>query len=168
MKRSIKSLLVVGLCAGTATLALTQNVTVDGKPGAASEAPDQNETTNPSERVQATSRTKGKHRQDAGAFKTADNDNDATLDQAQAKAIPRVAKTHRAIDATQDGTVPLDEVYHLYGSPAQSYQELGLTTLGPGRERGVHLEHRSLDNPDVGLRARWQLSDKPSLSQERP
>jgi len=112
MKRSIISLLVVGLCAGTATAAWAQNVTAGDKPGVTSTAPatDQKEMTNPSKGDQATSPKKGKYDKGAAAFKKADKDNDGTLDKAEAKVMPGVAKNFDAIDADKDGTVSLDEV----------------------------------------------------------
>src|SRR5450432_3943213 len=99
MKRSIISLLVVGLCAGAATVALAQNVTAGDKPGENSQATgtDQKGTTSPSKGDQATGATKGKHDKGAIAFKKADKDNDGTLDRAEAKAMPHVAKNFDAI-----------------------------------------------------------------------
>ena len=113
MKRSIISLLVVGLCAGTATAAWAQNVTAGEKPGATSQTPaaDQKEMTNPTNDGHATPAAKAKHDKGARAFKKADKDNDGTLDQAEAKAMPRVAKNFDAIDGDKDGTVSLDEVH---------------------------------------------------------
>ena len=109
MKRSIISLLVVGLCAGTATAALAQNV---DKPGETSQsmATDQKGMT-PSKGDQAMSPKNGKHDQGAAAFKKADKDNDGTLDREEAKAMPHVAKNFDAIDVDKDGTVSLDEVH---------------------------------------------------------
>ena len=113
MKRSIISLLVVGLYAGAATAVLAQNVTAGDKPGATSQATgsDQKEMTNPSQGDPATSPKKGKHDKGAAAFKKADKDNDGTLDQAEAKAMPHVAKNFDAIDTDKDGTVSLKEVH---------------------------------------------------------
>lgn len=104
MKRSIISLLVVGLCAGTATAAWAQNVTADEKAGVTSQPKPkvQKEMTNPS---------KTTHQKGAAAFKKADKDHDGTLDRKEAKAMPRVAKNFDAIDADKDGTVSLDEVH---------------------------------------------------------
>jgi Ca2+-binding EF-hand superfamily protein len=104
MKRSIISLLVVGLCAGTATAALAQNVTADEKAGVTSQSKPtvQKEMTNPS---------KSMHDKGDAAFKKADKDNDGTLDRKEAKAMPRVAKNFDAIDVDKDGTVSLDEVH---------------------------------------------------------
>ena len=111
MKRSIISLLLVGVCAGTATAALAQNVTADEKPGKASQAAptDQKEMTSPSD--QAATPKKGKHDTGAAAFKKADKDHDGTLDQKEAKAMPGVAKNFDAIDTDKDGTVSLEEVH---------------------------------------------------------
>ena len=109
MKRSIISLLVVGLCAGTATAALAQNV---DKPGETS----QGVTTDqkgmaPSKDDQTMSPKNGKHDDGAAAFKKADKDNDGTLDREEAKAMPKVAKNFDAIDVDKDGTVSLDEIH---------------------------------------------------------
>ena len=113
MKRSIISLLVVGLCAGTATVALAQNVTAGDKPAATSHSTgtDQKEMTNPSKGVEAKAATKGKHDKGAIAFKKADKDSDGTLDREEAKAMPHVAKNFDAIDTDKDGTVSLEEVH---------------------------------------------------------
>jgi hypothetical protein len=125
MKRSIISLLVVGLCAGTATAALAQNVTAGGKPGATSQgmgATDQKEMTNPSkpdqqgmtipnQGDQGASPKKSRHEKGAAAFKKADKDNDGTLDREEAKAMPHVAGNFDAIDTDKDGTVSLKEIH---------------------------------------------------------
>ena len=113
MKRSIISLLVVGLCAGTATAAVAQNVTADKKAGETSQskATVQKEMTNPSKPDPATSPRNDKHGKGAVAFRKADKDNDGTLDRKEAKAMPNVARNFDAIDADKDGTVSLDEVH---------------------------------------------------------
>ena len=113
MKHSIISLLVVGLCAGTATAALAQNVTAGDKPSATSQAPgtDQKEMTNPTKGDQAMGPTKSKHDKGHIAFKKADKDNDGTLDREEAKAMPQVAKNFDAIDTDKDGTVSLEEIH---------------------------------------------------------
>jgi hypothetical protein len=122
MKHSIISLLVVGLCAGTATAALAQNVdkpgetsqgmVTDQKPGTTTPSKDdQGGMTNANKDGQATSPKSGKHDNGATAFKKADKDNDGTLDKEEAKAMPRVAKNFDAIDADKDGTVSLEEVH---------------------------------------------------------
>jgi hypothetical protein len=130
MKRSIISLLVVGLCAGTATATLGQNV---DKPGETSKGmvpdqkggmttpskDDQGGMTNANKDGQATSPKSGKHDNGADAFKKADKDHDGTLDKEEAKAMPRVAKNFDAIDADKDGTVSLDEV-HTYMKAQQA------------------------------------------------
>jgi Ca2+-binding EF-hand superfamily protein len=119
MKRSIISLLVVGLFAGTATAALAQNVTPEEQAGATSKSKDtvQKEMTSPMDHDKAMKHDKsmgpktGKHDKGHDAFKKADKDNDGTLDRKEAKAMPQVAKNFDAIDADKDGTVSLDEVH---------------------------------------------------------
>ena len=113
MKRSIISLLVVGLFAGTATAALAQNVTADPKAGetSPSNAKDQKEMTNPSKDDQAASPSKNKHDMGDASFKKADKDNDGTLDRKEAKAMPNVAKNFDVIDTDKDGTVSLNEIH---------------------------------------------------------
>ena len=51
------------------------------------------------------------HGKGAAAFKSADKDNDGTLDKEEAKAMPNVAKNFDAIDADKDGTVSMDELH---------------------------------------------------------
>ena len=125
MKRSIISLLVVGLFAGTATVALAQNVTPEEQSGDTAKSKDtvQKEMTNPMDHDKdmkhdkAMKHDKGmgpgssKHDKGHAAFKKADKDNDGTLDRKEAKAMPRVAKNFDAIDVDKDGTVSLEEVH---------------------------------------------------------
>ena len=112
MKRSIISLLVVGLCAGTGT-ALAQNVTAGDKPSATPQAmsTDQKELISQPKGDQATGVTKSKHDKGHVAFKKADKDNDGTLDRKEAKAMKNVAKNFDAIDTDKDGTVSLEEIH---------------------------------------------------------
>ena len=113
MKRSIISLLVAGLFAGTATAALAQNVTPEEQSGNTSQSKDtvQKEMTNPMKDHKRMSPDTGKHDMAGAAFKKADKDNDGTLDRKEAKSMPRVAKNFDAIDADKDGTVSLDEIH---------------------------------------------------------
>ena len=113
MKRSITSLLVVGLFAGTATAAFAQNVTAEEQSGdtSKSKATVQKEMTNPMKDDKGMSPGTGKHDKGHDAFKKADKDNDGTLDRKEAKAMPRVSKNFNAIDVDKDGTVSLDEVH---------------------------------------------------------
>jgi len=119
MKRSIISLLVVGVFAGTATATLAQNVTPEEQAGNTSPSKDtvQKEMTNPMDHDKAMKHDKsmhggaGKHEKGEAAFKKADKDNDGTLDRKEAKAMPRVAKNFNAIDVDKDGTVSLEEVH---------------------------------------------------------
>ena len=119
MKRSIISLLVMGLFAGTATAALAQNVTAGDKAGetAPSKATEQKEMTNPGKDNQAASPDKSMHDKGDAAFKKADKDNDGTLDRKEAKAMPRVDKNFDAIDADKDGTVSLEEIHTYMKGP---------------------------------------------------
>jgi Ca2+-binding EF-hand superfamily protein len=111
MKTSLISLLVAGLFAGTATVALAQNVTADKeKPDATSQsanpaAKDQKEMSDPSNDAQAAANPGD------AAFKKADKDHDGTLDRTEAKDLPNVAKNFDKIDTDKDGTVSLDEVH---------------------------------------------------------
>jgi len=113
MKRSIISLLVVGLFAGTATAALAQNVTPEEQSGNTSQSKDtvQKEMTNPMKHDKGMGPGTGKHDRGGAAFKKADKDNDGTLDRNEAKAMPRVSKNFDAIDVDKDGTVSLEEVH---------------------------------------------------------
>ncbi len=113
MKRSIISLLVVGLFAGTATAALAQNVTPEEQSGDTAKSKDtvQKEMTNPMKDDKGTGPGSSKHDKGHAAFKKADKDNDGTLDRKEAKAMPRVAKNFDAIDVDKDGTVSLEEVH---------------------------------------------------------
>lgn len=128
MKRSIISLLVVGLFAGTATAALAQNVTPEEQSGNTSQSKDtvQKEMTNPMDHDKAMKHDKGmgpgtgKHDRGGAAFKKADKDNDGTLDRKEAKAMPRVAKNFDAIDVDKDGTVSLEEVHTFMRSRHQA------------------------------------------------
>jgi hypothetical protein len=119
MKRSIIWLLVVGLCAGTATAALAQNVDKPGDTSQGMVTDQKSGTTTPGKDYQGgmtkdgqpTNLKSGKHDNGADAFKKADKDSDGTLDKEEAKAMPRVAKNFDAIDADKDGTVSLEEVH---------------------------------------------------------
>ena len=109
MKRSIISLLVAGLFAGTATAALAaEEVKADPKPVESSQSraadPNQKEEMNDSNK-------QSMDEKGAAAFKKADKDNDGTLDRKEAKKMPHVAKNFAAIDTDKDGTVSLDEVH---------------------------------------------------------
>ncbi len=110
MKRSIISLFVAGLFAGTATISLAQNVTAGEQPAdpARGGTTEQKEMTNPSKDDVM---NKSKHDKGDLAFKKADKDNDGTLDKAEAKAMPNVARHFDAIDTDKDGTVSLEEVH---------------------------------------------------------
>jgi hypothetical protein len=139
MKRSIISLLVVAVCAGTTATALAQNGTAGDKPGETQVMTtdqkemspsnrDQGGMTNPPKGDSATSPKDGA--QGAAAFKEADKDNDGTLDRKEAKAMPHVDTNFDAIDTDKDGTVSLAEIHTYNESPVRrrdprSHQELG-------------------------------------------
>ena len=57
------------------------------------------------------------------AFKTADKDNDGSLDREEAKSLPRVAKNFDQIDVDKSNTVTLDEIYASMKKVAQSMRE---------------------------------------------
>ena len=112
MKRSIISLLVVGLFAWSASAAFAQNVTAD--PATPSKDTVQKEMTNPMDEKgmkHDKHMNSSKHDKGHAAFKKADKDNDGTLDRKEAKAMPRVSKNFNAIDVDKDGTVSIDEVH---------------------------------------------------------
>jgi len=109
MKRSIISLLVAGLCAGTAAWA-AEDVKSEGKPAESS----QSRAADPNAKDEMNAPSKDPqvmHEKGAAAFKKADKDNDGTLDRKEAKKMPHVAKNFDAIDTDHDGTVSLDEVH---------------------------------------------------------
>lgn len=129
MKRSIISLLLAGLFALSASAAFAQNVKDEDQTAKPSKDTAQKEMTNPTDE-KAVKNDKAmkdenavkddkamkdgkdsKHAKGDAQFKKADKDNDVTLDPKEAKAMPRVSKNFKAIDADQDGTVSLDEVH---------------------------------------------------------
>ena len=59
------------------------------------------------------------------AFKSADKDNDGTLDKTEAAAMPRVSKNFDKIDTDKDGTVSMDEVKAAMMHAKQSMHEKG-------------------------------------------
>jgi hypothetical protein len=129
MKRSIISLLVAGLFAGTATVVFAADNTSDANVKA---APKQAETsqsrssdpntkdamndTSKDTKQDKTSPTAGdKSMQDRdkteAAFKKADKDHDGTLDRKEAKKFNKnAAKNFDAIDADKDGTLSMEEI----------------------------------------------------------
>jgi len=126
MKRSIISLLVAGLFAGTATVVFAAGNTSDTEVKA---APKQAETSqsrsadpNTKDAMNDTSKDakqdkntsdKSMQNQDktAAAFNKADKDHDGTLDRKEAKKFNKnAAKNFDAIDTDKDGTISMDEV----------------------------------------------------------
>jgi Ca2+-binding EF-hand superfamily protein len=108
MKRSIISLLVAGLFAGTATVALADDVKADPKKAETS----QSRAADPNQKEELSAANKqSMHDKGEAAFKKADKDNDGTLDRKEAKKMPNVAKNFDAIDTDHDGTVSLEEVH---------------------------------------------------------
>jgi Ca2+-binding EF-hand superfamily protein len=125
MKRSIISLLVAGLFAGTATVVFA----ADNPPEDVKAAPKQAETSqsrssdpNTKDAMNDTSKDakqdkntsdKSMQNQDkmAAAFNKADKDHDGTLDRKEAKKFNKnAAKNFDAIDTDKDGTISMDEV----------------------------------------------------------
>ena len=117
MKRSIISLLVAGLFAGTATAALAaDDVKSDAKPAETSQS--RAADTNQKEEMNDTKNSakndasrQNMHDKGAAAFAKADKDNDGTLDRKEARKMPHVHKNFDAIDTDKDGTVSLDEIH---------------------------------------------------------
>jgi len=102
MKRSIISLLVVGLFAGAATavLAANEDVKTNPKPAESSQSRAADQDNHPS-----------MHEKGTADFQRADKDHDGTLNRKEAKKMPRVAKNFDAIDTDNEGTVSLLEVH---------------------------------------------------------
>jgi Ca2+-binding EF-hand superfamily protein len=122
MKRSIISLLVAGLFAGTAAIAADdakENVKAEPKTAETSQSraadPNQKEEMNDAKGAKNDASKQNMHDKGAAAFAKADKDHDGTLDRKEAKKMPNVAKNFDAIDTDKDGTVSLDEV-HTYMS----------------------------------------------------
>ena len=113
MKRSIISLCVAGLFAGSATLALAADdkaeVKSDTNPADTSQSrsaePNQKKEMNDGSAKQGTYDDKT-----AADFRKADKDNDGTLDRKEAKHVRGVSKNFDAIDADKDGTVSMEEI----------------------------------------------------------
>jgi hypothetical protein len=125
MKRSIISLLVAGLVAGTATLAFSAddtNTDVKAAPKQAETSQSRSADPNTKDAINDTSKdakqdkTKNsaadKNQDKAAAdFRKADKDNDGTLDRKEAKKMRGgVAKNFDAIDADKDGTISMEEL----------------------------------------------------------
>jgi Ca2+-binding EF-hand superfamily protein len=111
MKRSLISVLVAGLFAGTTIAALAADeVKSEGKPAESS----QSRAADPNAKDEMNTPSKDKqamHDKGAAAFKKADKDSDGTLDRKEAKSMPHVSKNFDAIDTDKDGTVSLLEVH---------------------------------------------------------
>jgi Ca2+-binding EF-hand superfamily protein len=63
------------------------------------------------------------HEKGKAAFAKADADHDGTLDKAEAKAMPRVAKNFDAIDTDHDGTVSMDEIHAFMKAQHKNMQQ---------------------------------------------
>lgn len=119
MKRSLISLLVAGLFAGTATAVLAAD-TVNSDPNAVkseNNAADtsQSRAADPSKSEAMNDGKDAKSGYDSKAeadFKRADKDNDGTLDRKEARHLSNkhVSKNFDAIDADKDGTISWDEL----------------------------------------------------------
>lgn len=124
MKRSIISLLIAGLFAGTAAFAADNNTDTDVRTTPKQVETSQSRASDPNTRDAANDTSKDpkqdkntsdKNMQDsdktAADFRNADKDNDGTLDRKEAKKMRGgVAKNFDAIDADADGTISLDEI----------------------------------------------------------
>lgn len=108
MKRSLISLAIVGLFAGTATaVSAADEVKTETQPADTS----QSRSADPDQKDANTVKNKTMHDKGDAAFKKADKDNDGTLTKKEAKAMPRVSRNFKAIDTDKDGTVSLEEVH---------------------------------------------------------
>ena len=120
MKRSLISLLVAGLFAGTATAVLAADtnksdpnaVTAEKNPADTSQsrAADPNKTESMNDGTAAKNDTYDSKAE--ADFKRADKDNDGTLDRKEARHLSNkhVAKNFNAIDTDKDGTISWDEL----------------------------------------------------------
>lgn len=122
MKRSLISLLVAGLFAGTAVLAAdTSNSdpnAVKSESNAADTSQSRAAEPNKSEAMNDGKEAKDAAKQNAydskaeADFKRADKDNDGTLDRKEARHLSNkhVARNFDAIDTDKDGTISWDEL----------------------------------------------------------
>lgn len=108
MKRSIISMAIVGLFAGSAgAVSAADEVKTEAQPAENA----QSRSADPDQKDANAVKNKNMHDKGDAAFKRADKDNDGTLSRKEAKAMPRVAKNFKAIDTDNDGTVSLEEVH---------------------------------------------------------
>jgi hypothetical protein len=124
MKRSLISLLVAGLFAGTATAVLAAD-TIKSDPNAVKSEtnaadtsqsraadPNKSEAMNDGKDARNDTKQSGYDSKAEADFKRADKDNDGTLDRKEARHLSNkhVAKNFDAIDADKDGTISWDEL----------------------------------------------------------
>jgi hypothetical protein len=111
MKRSIISLCVAGLFAGSATLALAADDKTDVKAQENPAETSQSRSSEPTEKKEMNDAKAGAYDDKTAAdFRKADKDNDGTLDRKEAKKVRGVSKNFDAIDADKDGTVSMEEI----------------------------------------------------------
>ena len=112
MKRSIISLLVAGLFAGTATVVFAaDNTETDVKAENNPAETSQSRAADPNLKEGMNDGAAAKHDEKVAAdFRKADKDNDGTLDRKEAKKVQGVSKNFDAIDTDKDGTVSMAEI----------------------------------------------------------
>ena len=108
MKRSIISLLVAGLFAGTYAMAADDTVKSENNPAETS----QSRAADPNLKEGMNDAKPTMHDEKMAAdFRKADKDNDGTLDRKEAKKMRGgVSKNFNSIDTDNDGTVSMEEL----------------------------------------------------------
>ena len=112
MNRSIISLLVAGLFAGTATVVLAaDNTQTEVKSENNPAETSQSRAADPNLKEEMNDGAIAKYDEKVAAdFKKADKDNDGTLDRKEAKKVKGVSKNFDAMDTDKDGTVSMAEI----------------------------------------------------------
>lgn len=90
-------------------------------------------------------------------FSKADKDNDGTLDQQEAKAIPEVAAHFEAIDTDKDGTVSRDEIKTYDQFVKRDKDKDG--TLDPTEAKGWRDVSKNFDKVDTDKDGTVSLSE---------
>lgn len=93
-----------------------------------------------------------KHGKLEAAFKSADKDNDGTLDKEEAKAMPRVSKHFDKLDGDKDGTLTMEEIM-----------------AGAGKAKGMHAKgekmFKSADKDNDGTLDKEEAKAMPKVAE---